>query len=102
MVASGTMTPSTPSPCVSSLKIHESEPVDRKRLSQWPRKGHLTGRLLGGRWRVGELLGQGGMSSVYAATHRNGKQVAIKVLRPDLSHRERTKWRFLREGSIAN
>jgi serine/threonine-protein kinase len=42
------------------------------------------------------------MSSVYAATHRNGKQVAIKVLRPDMSNRERTKWRFLREGSIAN
>jgi eukaryotic-like serine/threonine-protein kinase len=70
--------------------------------NQRGRKGPLTGRLLGGRWRLGELLGQGGMSSVYAATHRNGKQFAIKVLRPDLSDRERTKWRFLREGYIAN
>src|SRR5689334_14336200 len=78
-----------------------SEPVARQG-QQSARTGSLTGRLLAGRWRLGELLGVGGMSSVYAATHRNGKQVAIKVLRPDLSTRDRTKWRFLREGTIAN
>jgi len=82
--------------------FRESNPVDRVGQSRAGRTGRMTGRLLGGRWRLGELLGEGGMSSVYAATHRNGKQVAIKVLRPDLSNRERTKWRFLREGSIAN
>jgi eukaryotic-like serine/threonine-protein kinase len=73
-----------------------------KGSNQRGRTGPLTGRLLSGRWRLGELLGQGGMSCVYAATHRNGKQFAIKVLRSDLSDRERTKWRFLREGYIAN
>jgi eukaryotic-like serine/threonine-protein kinase len=82
-----------------SLKV---EPVDRDGPNQRGSPGPLTGRLLAGRWRLGEVLGQGGMSSVYAATHRNGKQFAIKVLRPDLYDRERTKWRFLREGYIAN
>jgi len=81
-----------------SMTFRETDP---DRIGEG-RSGPLTGRLLGGRWRLGELLGRGGMSSVYAATHRNGKQVAIKVLRPDLSTRERTKWRFLREGHIAN
>ena len=64
--------------------------------------GPLTGQLLSGKWRVGELLGLGGMSSVYSATHRNGKRVAIKVLRTDRLGHSRTRRRFLREGYIAN
>jgi serine/threonine-protein kinase len=55
-----------------------------------------------GRWRVGELLGRGGMSTVYAATHRNGKACAIKVLHPELAAGSRSRRRFLREGYIAN
>jgi eukaryotic-like serine/threonine-protein kinase len=66
------------------------------------RNGPLTGSLLSGKWRVGRLLGRGGMSSVYAATHRNGKECAIKVLHPDFTGSERTRKRFLREGYIAN
>jgi serine/threonine protein kinase len=64
--------------------------------------GPLTGRLLSGRWRVGKLLGRGGMSAVYVATHRNGKAVAIKVLHPNLAGNPRSLRRFLREGYIAN
>ncbi len=62
----------------------------------------LTGRLLDGRWRVGALLGRGGMSSVYEAVHRNGRMVAIKVLLPGLATSTRARARFLREGYIAN
>jgi serine/threonine-protein kinase len=65
-------------------------------------KSTLTGRLLSGRWRVGPLLGRGGMSAVYEATHRNGKRVAVKVLRVDLQGNQRTRRRFMREGYIAN
>jgi serine/threonine-protein kinase len=62
----------------------------------------LVGRLLCDKWRLERLLGAGGMSSVYAAVHRNGKRVAIKVLRPDLTGNQRVRSRFLREGYIAN
>jgi serine/threonine-protein kinase len=66
------------------------------------RQARLSGRLLVGRWRLGRLLGEGGMSSVYAAVHRNGRELAIKVLNPDLAGNERARTRFLREGYIAN
>lgn len=62
----------------------------------------LIGQLLRGKWRVERLLGRGGMSSVYAATHRNGRRVAIKVLSPELRASPRNRYRFLREGYIAN
>ncbi len=42
------------------------------------------------------------MATVYAATHRNGKEFAVKVLHPDLSLRSDTRTRFLREGYLAN
>ena len=65
-------------------------------------KNPLVGRLLCGKWRVERLLGTGGMSSVYAATHRYGKRVAVKVLSPELRVNRRARERFLREGYIAN
>jgi serine/threonine-protein kinase len=62
----------------------------------------LVGRLLCGKWRVDGLLSSGGTSRVYSGTHRNGRRVAIKVLRPELGVDARTKRRFLREGYLAN
>ena len=62
----------------------------------------LVGRLLCGKWRVDGLLNSGGTASVYSATHRNGRRVAVKVLRPELSADARMKRRFLREGYLAN
>jgi eukaryotic-like serine/threonine-protein kinase len=61
-----------------------------------------VGRTLNGRWRLDSLLGVGGMASVYAATHRNGNRVAIKILHPELSGYEELKERFLEEGYAAN
>jgi serine/threonine protein kinase len=44
----------------------------------------LAGQVIGGRYRVGHLLGEGGMASVWAGTNeRTGKRVALKVIRPD-------------------
>jgi serine/threonine-protein kinase len=42
------------------------------------------------------------MSEVYAATHRNGKAVAIKALHAHLAGNGASRRRFLREGYIAN
>jgi eukaryotic-like serine/threonine-protein kinase len=61
------------------------------------------GRVLRDKWRIDELLGIGGMATVYAATHcNNGKRVAIKLLHPELSIIPEMRSRFLREGYVAN
>ena len=56
----------------------------------------------GERWCIDTLLGVGGMAAVYAATHRNGSRVAIKILHPELSASGEIRARFLREGYTAN
>ncbi|HEY1954524.1 MAG TPA: serine/threonine-protein kinase [Polyangiaceae bacterium] len=61
------------------------------------------GQTLGGKWRLDELLGVGGMAAVYAATHKNNlKSVAVKVLHVELQRNEAVRTRFLREGYVAN
>jgi serine/threonine-protein kinase len=54
------------------------------------------------KWRLDELIGLGGTAAVYAATHRNGSRVAIKVLHGHLFTSERQVRRFLREAYTAN
>ena len=66
------------------------------------RATRLVGRVLRGKWRLDALIGVGGMAAVFAATHRNGKRVAVKLLHPERSIEEETKTRFLREGYVAN
>ena len=54
-----------------------------------------------GDYRVGRLLGRGGMGDVYEASHlATGRRLALKVLRRPLSGAE-DRARFLREGQIA-
>ncbi len=54
------------------------------------------------KWRIDALLGIGGTAAVYAATHRNGKRVAVKILRSELTSYEEVTTRFAREGYVAN
>lgn len=61
-----------------------------------------VGSRIAGRWKLDELLGVGGTASVYAATHRKGKRVAVKILHPDLSANKAFRDRFLREGYVGN
>ena len=60
------------------------------------------GTTLRGKYRLERVLGIGGMATVYAATHRNGREVAIKLLHPELSLGTDMRNRFLREGHAAN
>jgi serine/threonine-protein kinase len=61
-----------------------------------------VGITLKDKWTLEELLGVGGMAAVYAATHRNGMRVAVKMLHPELSLNAEVRTRFLREGYVAN
>jgi serine/threonine-protein kinase len=61
-----------------------------------------VGAVLRGKWRLDALLGVGGSACVYAATHRNGKRGAVKLLRSELCTNDEAKRRFLREGYVAN
>jgi len=61
-----------------------------------------VGQVLREKWRLEVLLGVGGMAAVYAATHRNGSRVAIKMLHQELSINAQVRSRFLREGYVAN
>jgi eukaryotic-like serine/threonine-protein kinase len=70
------------------------------RQDEWPET--LIGRLLGDRWTLLKPLGEGGTAAVFEAVHRNGKHVAIKVLKPERANDSRLKQRFLREGYAAN
>ena len=61
-----------------------------------------VGQMLCNKWHVDKLVDIGGMAAVYAATHRNGNRVAIKLLHPSYSRTPIVRERFLREGYLAN
>ena len=60
------------------------------------------GTLLDGRYRVGRLLGAGGMGTVYEAQREDlaGMQVAVKVLHSKLTERPDLLVRFRREAEV--
>ena len=65
----------------------------------------LTERVLAERYRIGEVIGRGGMGAVYRATdERLGREVAVKVMLlgvGDTEARERLRVRFHREARAA-
>jgi serine/threonine-protein kinase len=60
------------------------------------------GTTLKDKYLLERVLGVGGMAVVYAATHRNRRHFAIKMLHPELSVIEELRVRFQREGYVAN
>jgi eukaryotic-like serine/threonine-protein kinase len=54
------------------------------------------------KWRLERILGIGGMAVVYAATHRTGHAVAVKVLHAELAVFEEMRARFAQEPYVAN
>ncbi len=61
-----------------------------------------SGENLAGKYAIEHVVGEGGMCVIFAARHLQLQQrVAIKMLRPDVSHRSEAYERFMREGRAA-
>jgi serine/threonine-protein kinase len=59
-------------------------------------------RLLGGRYRLGPIVGRGGMATIYRATDvRTEHEVAVKILRPEVATDRDLAHRFRREALAA-
>lgn len=60
-------------------------------------------RIVAGRYVLGDLIGQGGMSSVYRGTDQKlGRQVAIKIMKAELSEDPIFRSRFKQEAQAAS
>jgi len=73
---------------------------DLERAVAERKPGRLTGTTLDG-YRLGELLGRGGMGEVYEASREDGARVAIKVLYGHLAGHPTVIERFRREADAA-
>jgi serine/threonine-protein kinase len=63
---------------------------------------NLVGHLVGGRYRIKGMLGQGGMGTVYDAEHLGlGREVAVKVLSPSQAKKRVAVKRFQQEARAA-
>ncbi len=61
------------------------------------------GSLIAGRYRLEHPLGEGGMGTVWAATHTvTRRSVAMKFLKDSMRHRRDLRERFLREAAAAS
>jgi serine/threonine protein kinase len=80
-----------------------SLPSDRTRPSGRPSGPEsLVGVVLGGRYHIERLIGEGGMGAVYQAEHKlMRKRLAIKVLHPEMGRLPEVVARFEREAMAA-
>lgn len=74
------------------------------RASQAPKASGLeVGDIIGGRYVIEELLGDGGMAVVYRATNSaTGKQCALKILRAQLGDRPEFVHLFAKEAKVSS
>jgi serine/threonine protein kinase/formylglycine-generating enzyme required for sulfatase activity len=64
--------------------------------------GAQSGRVLGGRYKLEQCIGSGGMGEIYRARRTHiGDTVAVKVLRGDVVEDEKSRQRFYREARAA-
>jgi serine/threonine-protein kinase len=72
-------------------------------LVKEPAREDWTGRIVDGRYRLMEKLGEGGMGQVYRVEHvRMGKVLAMKLLRRDLAVDRDLKNRFHHEAQVVS
>jgi serine/threonine-protein kinase len=76
--------------------------ADRPSSEIAARLGLRPGDIVGGRYEIVRLLGEGGMGAVFEARHKVlGRLVAIKVLKPEIARDEKLAARFLQEARSA-
>lgn len=74
--------------------------VTAAQWQQWQQTAGGTRPVLS-RYEVGELLGEGGVARVFAATDRtDGRRLALKVMRPELSKDSTQVERFVKEARL--
>ena len=82
---------------------HRFCPYDGTPVAAAPTEGSLVGRVVADRYRVMGLVGEGGMATIYLARHELlQRDVALKVLLPDIASDPRCVARFAREGRAAS
>ncbi len=86
----------------ASAPLNRDERADIGRRVAQAQAARRIGTTLCGKWTLERLIGIGGMAQVFQATHRNGRAVAVKVMRPELAVEPLFVERFLREGYVAN
>jgi len=96
----------TPWPGGRAAAMVPGDPVDGANQGRMPMASQpddLLGRVVAGRYRVLNHLGQGGMGTVYLAVHEAiEKKVALKVLRAEYSAKPDLVERFQREAISAS
>jgi serine/threonine-protein kinase len=85
------------------VRSSSSDEEARSTPQEAARLGSLTGTVLDDRYRIGDKVGEGGMSWVYRAEDiRTGATVAIKLLPPRLAKDAAALERLRREADIAD
>jgi serine/threonine-protein kinase len=89
------------------LRLAASEPFAPRHGAALAFGGRLPmtigpGSLVNGKYRLGRLLGEGGMGSIFEARHEFlGTEVALKFLHPALSSRPNIVARFVQEARVS-
>lgn len=67
------------------------------------RQEQFFGRVLDGRFRIDRLIGSGGMADVYLATDLTAeREVAVKILKSEISREEAAIKRFVNEAKVVS